>query len=158
MKCEGVVFRFYSIAKIKCFSLFDEFVSPVFLFYSQAIFKLIPKDELSALPDDENTAEKRADKPWSFFDKGENGEILWFKWRLKSKNKYKNQLLTLWANYQCAPLPSPWDPYEVFLLSITSFQKPALNSEPSLSLSSLQNEWQKESLSRECWTMRKLYV
>lgn len=118
MKCEGVFFRFYSTAKIKCFSLFDEFVSPVFLFYSQAIFKLIPKDELSALPDDENTAEKRADKLWSFFDKGENGEILWFKWRLKSKNKYKNHLLTLWANYQCAPLPSPWDPYEVFLIQL----------------------------------------
>lgn len=86
MTCERVVFRFYSVAKIKCFSLFDKSVSPVFffVFFSlQAIFKLIPKDELSDLPDDENTAEKRADKLWSFFDKGENGEILWFKWRLK---------------------------------------------------------------------------
>uniref|UniRef100_A0A3Q3WQ07 EF-hand domain-containing protein n=1 Tax=Mola mola TaxID=94237 RepID=A0A3Q3WQ07_MOLML len=39
-----------------------------------ANFKLIPKDELSQLHDDENTAEKRADKLWKFFDKGENGE------------------------------------------------------------------------------------
>lgn len=73
---------------ITCFFFF-------FFFSLQAIFKLIPKDELSDLPDDENTAEKRADKLWSFFDKGENGEILWFKWRLKWNNKYKNYL-TIW--------------------------------------------------------------
>ncbi|XP_054461605.1 recoverin-like [Anoplopoma fimbria] len=36
-----------------------------------AIFKLIPNDELASLADDENTAEKRADKLWSVFDKGE---------------------------------------------------------------------------------------
>ncbi|XP_039978009.1 visinin-like [Xiphias gladius] len=40
-----------------------------------AIFKLIPKDELSALPDDENTPEKRADKLWKFFDKEENDRV-----------------------------------------------------------------------------------
>lgn len=77
-----------------------------FVFFSlQAIFKLIPKDELSDLPDDENTAEKRADKLWSFFDKGENGEILWFKWRLKWNNKYKNYL-TIWdfISKTCAEL------------------------------------------------------
>lgn len=43
-------------------------------FSCQAIFKLIPKEDLSNLPDDENTAEKRADKLWKYFDKGENGE------------------------------------------------------------------------------------
>lgn len=43
-------------------------------FPTQAIFKLIPKDEVARLPSDENTAEKRADKLWKFFDKGENGE------------------------------------------------------------------------------------
>ncbi|KAM9385637.1 recoverin-like [Pholidichthys leucotaenia] len=40
-----------------------------------SIFKLIPKDEVSSLPEDENTAEKRADKLWKFFDKGENDRI-----------------------------------------------------------------------------------
>lgn len=41
----------------------------------QAIFKLVPKDEVAQLPDDENTADKRADKLWKFFDKGENGKM-----------------------------------------------------------------------------------
>ncbi|XP_035537284.1 recoverin-like [Morone saxatilis] len=40
-----------------------------------AIFKLIPKDELADLPQDENTAEKRADKLWTFFEKGENERV-----------------------------------------------------------------------------------
>lgn len=44
------------------------------MFFLQAIFKLIPKDEVPRLPADENTAEKRAEKLWKFFDKGENGE------------------------------------------------------------------------------------
>ncbi|XP_060948374.1 visinin-like [Limanda limanda] len=40
-----------------------------------AIFKLIPKDELAALPNDENSAEKRADKLWKFFEKGDNDRV-----------------------------------------------------------------------------------
>lgn len=40
-----------------------------------AIFKLIPKDEVAQLPDDENTAEKRADKLWAYFDKGEDDRV-----------------------------------------------------------------------------------
>lgn len=42
----------------------------------QAIFKLIPKEEQSRLPEDENTPEKRANKLWAFFDKKDNGNIL----------------------------------------------------------------------------------
>ncbi|KAA0703101.1 Visinin [Triplophysa tibetana] len=41
----------------------------------KAIFKLIPKEEQEKLPDDENTAEKRADKLWSFFNKKENDRL-----------------------------------------------------------------------------------
>ncbi len=41
---------------------------------SQAIFKLIPKEEQSRLPEDENTPEKRANKLWSYFEKKDNGE------------------------------------------------------------------------------------
>ncbi|XP_034456888.1 visinin-like [Hippoglossus hippoglossus] len=40
-----------------------------------AIFKLIPKDELATLPNDENSAEKRADKLWKFFEKGDNDRV-----------------------------------------------------------------------------------
>ncbi|XP_071356896.1 visinin-like [Trachinotus anak] len=40
-----------------------------------AIFKLIPEDELANLPEDENTADKRADKLWKFFEKGENDRV-----------------------------------------------------------------------------------
>uniref|UniRef100_A0A1A8R3J7 EF-hand domain-containing protein n=2 Tax=Nothobranchius TaxID=28779 RepID=A0A1A8R3J7_9TELE len=40
-----------------------------------SIFKLIPKDEVSDLPDDENTPEKRADKLWKAFNKGENERV-----------------------------------------------------------------------------------
>ncbi|XP_077363097.1 recoverin-like [Festucalex cinctus] len=40
-----------------------------------AIFKLIPRDEVPRLPSDENTAEKRAEKLWKFFDKGDNERV-----------------------------------------------------------------------------------
>ncbi|KAF1382000.1 hypothetical protein PFLUV_G00159840 [Perca fluviatilis] len=40
-----------------------------------AIFKLIPKDELAALAEDENTAEKRANKLWNVFEKGDNDRV-----------------------------------------------------------------------------------
>lgn len=40
---------------------------------SQAIFKLIPKEEQCKLPEDENTPEKRANKLWSYFEKKDNG-------------------------------------------------------------------------------------
>lgn len=43
---------------------------------SQAIFKLIPKEEQSKLPEDENTPEKRANKLWAFFEKKDNGETV----------------------------------------------------------------------------------
>ncbi|XP_007564401.1 recoverin-like [Poecilia latipinna] len=40
-----------------------------------SIFKLIPSDEVGDLPDDENTPEKRADKLWKVFDKGDNDRV-----------------------------------------------------------------------------------
>ncbi|KAM9823745.1 recoverin-like [Neosynchiropus ocellatus] len=40
-----------------------------------AIFKLIPKHEIPRLPPDENTAEKRADKLWKFFEKENNEHV-----------------------------------------------------------------------------------
>ncbi|KAM6899844.1 recoverin-like [Xenentodon cancila] len=40
-----------------------------------SIFKLIPKDEVEDLPEDENTPEKRAEKLWNIFEKGENDRI-----------------------------------------------------------------------------------
>ncbi|KAM4539051.1 recoverin-like [Odontesthes bonariensis] len=40
-----------------------------------SIFKLIPQDEVEDLPDDENTPEKRADKLWNAFDKGDNDKV-----------------------------------------------------------------------------------
>ncbi|XP_006804279.1 recoverin-like [Neolamprologus brichardi] len=40
-----------------------------------AIFKLIPPEEIETLPEDENTAQKRADKLWNYFDKGDNDRI-----------------------------------------------------------------------------------
>lgn len=43
---------------------------------SQAIFKLIPKEEQSKLAEDENTPEKRANKLWAFFEKKDNGETM----------------------------------------------------------------------------------
>ncbi|KAI4882298.1 hypothetical protein NFI96_019196 [Prochilodus magdalenae] len=41
----------------------------------QAIFKMIPKEKQEKLPSDENTPEKRAEKLWSFFGKGENERV-----------------------------------------------------------------------------------
>ncbi|XP_041867679.1 recoverin-like [Melanotaenia boesemani] len=40
-----------------------------------AIFKLIPKDDVEDLPEDENTPEKRAEKLWKAFDKGDNDRV-----------------------------------------------------------------------------------
>ncbi|XP_008329092.1 visinin-like [Cynoglossus semilaevis] len=40
-----------------------------------AIFKLIPKEEMVKLPEDENTAEKRAQKLWSFFNKSDDDRV-----------------------------------------------------------------------------------
>lgn len=40
---------------------------------SQALFKLIPKEDHSKLPEDENTPEKRANKLWGYFEKKDNG-------------------------------------------------------------------------------------
>ncbi|CAL9690884.1 unnamed protein product [Knipowitschia caucasica] len=40
-----------------------------------AIFKMIPKEEINSLPQDENTAEKRADKLWKIFDKPNDGRV-----------------------------------------------------------------------------------
>ncbi|XP_017283157.1 recoverin [Kryptolebias marmoratus] len=40
-----------------------------------AIFKLIPKDEVGDLPEDENTPEKRANKLWKVFQKGDNERV-----------------------------------------------------------------------------------
>ncbi|XP_056439138.1 visinin-like [Gadus chalcogrammus] len=40
-----------------------------------AIFKLIPAEELAGLPSDESTPDKRADKLWSCFDKGEDDRV-----------------------------------------------------------------------------------
>ncbi|XP_006802994.1 visinin-like [Neolamprologus brichardi] len=41
----------------------------------QALFKLIPKEDLSKLPDDENTPDKRANKLWSCFEKKDNDRL-----------------------------------------------------------------------------------
>lgn len=49
-------------------------LSPIFYpTPSQAIFKLIPKEEQAKLPEDENTPEKRANKLWAYFEKKDNG-------------------------------------------------------------------------------------
>ncbi|XP_030826504.1 visinin-like [Camarhynchus parvulus] len=40
-----------------------------------AIFKMIPAEEQKLLPEDENSPQKRADKLWAFFNKGENDKI-----------------------------------------------------------------------------------
>lgn len=42
----------------------------------QAIFRMIPKDEICKLPSDENTVDKRTEKLWKFFKKSEKGENL----------------------------------------------------------------------------------
>ncbi|KAM9405097.1 recoverin 2 [Salvelinus alpinus] len=41
----------------------------------QAIFKLIPKEDLPKLPADENTPEKRANKLWGFFEKPDDDRL-----------------------------------------------------------------------------------
>ncbi|KAI1885837.1 hypothetical protein AGOR_G00207890 [Albula goreensis] len=41
----------------------------------QALFKLIPAEDQAKLPEDENTAEKRAEKLWNYFDKGDNEKL-----------------------------------------------------------------------------------
>lgn len=41
----------------------------------QAIFKLIPKEDQSKLPEDENTPEKRANKLWSYFEKKDTDRL-----------------------------------------------------------------------------------
>ncbi|XP_062343073.1 recoverin 3 [Osmerus eperlanus] len=40
-----------------------------------ALFKLIPKDKLADLPEDENTPEKRAEKLWNVFEKGDDDRV-----------------------------------------------------------------------------------
>ncbi|XP_047240770.1 recoverin-like [Girardinichthys multiradiatus] len=40
-----------------------------------SIFKLIPKDEVEDLPEDENTPEKRANKLWKVFEKGDDDRV-----------------------------------------------------------------------------------
>uniref|UniRef100_A0A8C2SPR8 Recoverin n=1 Tax=Coturnix japonica TaxID=93934 RepID=A0A8C2SPR8_COTJA len=61
------------------FSLFDvdrngEVSKSEVLEIITAIFKMIPEDERLQLPEDENSPQKRADKLWGYFNKGENGE------------------------------------------------------------------------------------
>lgn len=41
----------------------------------QALFKLIPKEDHSKLPDDENTPEKRANKLWGCFEKKDSDRL-----------------------------------------------------------------------------------
>ncbi|XP_033928305.1 visinin-like [Melopsittacus undulatus] len=40
-----------------------------------AVFQLIPPKERESLPEDENTPEKRAEKLWAHFNKGENDKL-----------------------------------------------------------------------------------
>ncbi|KAG7501006.1 hypothetical protein JOB18_037207 [Solea senegalensis] len=40
-----------------------------------AIFKLISKEDMAKLPQDENTAEKRADKLWKYFEKDDDDRV-----------------------------------------------------------------------------------
>lgn len=40
-----------------------------------SIFKLIPKEDVPSLPEDENTPEKRADKLWKTFDKEDDDRV-----------------------------------------------------------------------------------
>ncbi|NXV55813.1 VISI protein, partial [Molothrus ater] len=60
------------------FSLFDvdrngEVSKSEVLEIITAIFKMIPAEEQKLLPEDENNPQKRADKLWAYFNKGENG-------------------------------------------------------------------------------------
>ncbi|XP_034275398.1 recoverin [Pantherophis guttatus] len=62
------------------FSLFDvdrsgEISKNEVLEIIAAIFKMIPPEEQKALPDDENTPQKRADKLWAYFGKGDADKI-----------------------------------------------------------------------------------
>ncbi|XP_070800573.1 recoverin [Pituophis catenifer annectens] len=62
------------------FSLFDvdrsgEISKNEVLEIIAAIFKMIPPEEQKVLPDDENTPQKRADKLWAFFGKGDADKI-----------------------------------------------------------------------------------
>ncbi|XP_064359650.1 recoverin isoform X2 [Dromaius novaehollandiae] len=41
----------------------------------EAIFKMIPAEEQKLLPEDENSPQKRADKLWAYFKKGDNDKI-----------------------------------------------------------------------------------
>ncbi|XP_075771628.1 recoverin [Pelodiscus sinensis] len=62
------------------FSLFDvdrngEISKSEVLEIISAIFKMIPPEEQKALPADENTPQKRADKLWAYFKKGDNDKL-----------------------------------------------------------------------------------
>nr|NP_990845.1 visinin [Gallus gallus]P22728.5 RecName: Full=Visinin [Gallus gallus]AAA48658.1 calcium binding protein [Gallus gallus] len=62
------------------FSLFDvdrngEVSKSEVLEIITAIFKMIPEEERLQLPEDENSPQKRADKLWAYFNKGENDKI-----------------------------------------------------------------------------------
>ncbi|XP_048373174.1 recoverin [Sphaerodactylus townsendi] len=62
------------------FSLFDvdrngEISKNEVLEIISAIFKMIPPEEQKNLPDDENTPQKRADKLWTYFNKGDADKI-----------------------------------------------------------------------------------
>ncbi|KAJ7313997.1 hypothetical protein JRQ81_005863 [Phrynocephalus forsythii] len=62
------------------FSLFDvdrngEISKNEVLEIVTAIFKMIPPEEQKTLPEDENTPQKRADKLWAHFNKGENDKL-----------------------------------------------------------------------------------
>nr|AWC68242.1 recoverin [Arizona elegans] len=62
------------------FSLFDvdrsgEISKNEVLEIIAAIFKMIPPEEQKVLPDDENTPQKRADKLWAYFGKGDADKI-----------------------------------------------------------------------------------
>lgn len=70
-ECDGFEFIVEEFINHSCVSVI---VSCCFFVLLQAIFKLIPKDEVANLPADENTAEKRAEKLWKYFDKGDDGE------------------------------------------------------------------------------------
>ncbi|XP_066484897.1 recoverin [Tiliqua scincoides] len=62
------------------FSLFDvdrngEISKNEVLEIISAIFKMIPPEEQKILPDDENTPQKRADKLWKYFNKGDTDKL-----------------------------------------------------------------------------------
>uniref|UniRef100_A0A7N5JQ28 Visinin-like n=1 Tax=Ailuropoda melanoleuca TaxID=9646 RepID=A0A7N5JQ28_AILME len=62
------------------FSLFDvdrngEISKNEVLEIIAAIFKMIPPEEQKILPEDENTPQKRADKLWAYFNKGDADKI-----------------------------------------------------------------------------------